>query len=188
MKLKTIPDERCESQIKDDYSIVDGILEHQKYAIPYYKRFRYFCKTIPSTILFQQLLYWIKKYPKGFYKPIHEGEYNWCDELEMSKNEFWTAFKNIGVRHSSKKSYDEAKNPFMKENKSSIKDYNRCKEGKFIDNKNNIITIKSEEEMMFCYYYDRINHKTFFFANLKKIIENLNEMKKYYIKIEKASP
>lgn len=177
-----------EKTLENDYSIVDGILEHQKYAIPYYKRFKFFCKTIPSTILFQQLLYWTKKYPDGFYKPIHKGKHNWCAELEMSKKEFWTAFNNIGVRHNSKKSYDEAKNPFIKKSKSSIKDYNRNKKGKFIDYKDNILDIKLKEEMMFCYYYDRINHKTFFLANLRKITENLNKMKEHYNKIEKALP
>jgi hypothetical protein len=136
------------------------ILSIFKESIPYIRPLNEYTGSVLSTILMQQLDYWFMRYPDGFYKFLEpcdnnfykEGE-SWIEELGFSKEEFRTAFDKIGVRHKSKKSYQNTDNPFIVEGK------------------------KIRQEVYYCSYHDKIKGITFYFRNHKKVdevIENLS--------------
>ena len=89
-------------------------------AIPYNGFLRQITKSVTSTILFQQLEYWFFKTDnEKFYKylepcetPTYKEGDSWVEELAFSKDEFRTAFDNIGIRYVSKKEFDKAEDKF----------------------------------------------------------------------------
>lgn len=89
-------------------------------TIPYVKELRPHAKSIAACIVMQQLDYWFLRYPEGFFKflaPCNHRAYkagdSWMEELAVSKEEFRTAFDNIGVRYSSKTEFEEAPDKFQ---------------------------------------------------------------------------
>lgn len=124
-------------------------------VIPYSGYLRKFVKSIPSTILFQQLEYWFDKKGGPFFKFLEpcenklykEGD-SWTEELYFSKDEFRSAFDNIGVRYGSKKEYDsiisQKKDPFM--------------------------------GMFYCSYHDKISGLTWYFRNDSLIEKTIEEI------------
>jgi hypothetical protein len=92
---------------------MSNLLAKTARAIPYNGFLRPVCKSVTSAILFQQLEYWFDKQGDKFYKflePCNSSAYkegdSWTEELAFSKDEFRTAFDNIGIRYNSKKDYD----------------------------------------------------------------------------------
>lgn len=92
---------------------MSNLLAKTARAIPYNGFLRPICKSVTSAILFQQLEYWFDKQGDKFYKflePCNSSAYkdgdSWTEELAFSKDEFRTAFDNIGIRYNSKKDYD----------------------------------------------------------------------------------
>lgn len=79
-------------------------------GIPYIKEFKPLAKTIVGCILMQQLDYWFGKMPKGYYKFLSpcpnnnnykEGD-SWEEEINISPDEFRTAFDKFAIRYKSK--------------------------------------------------------------------------------------
>lgn len=109
----------------------------------------------------QQLDYWFDKYPEGFYKFLspclanknYKNGDSWCEELGFSKNEFRTAFDQIGVRHGSKSAYCKANNPFLE-----------------ITSDGQVI------EKYYCSYTDKIKGLTFYFRNTNKVNKDLDAL------------
>jgi hypothetical protein len=104
----------------------------------------------------QQLDYWFNKYPNGFYKflsPCENKHYktgdSWCEELNFSKDEFRTAFDQIGIRYASKKTYESASNSFVD---------------------------SSSAEKYYCSYTDKIKGLTYYFRNSKIVDEELEAL------------
>ncbi len=151
------------NQENEYYSVIDFFAD-DKDLIIYRPILRQICDSVTASILFSQLIYWLKKYPDGFFKTIqNDSENSWCNELGFSYAEFVNAFDKIGVRYKSKKEYNNAENKF---NKIVIeKD----------ENKNEI---KTEKEFMFCCYSNRLEYRTHFHWNLKLIQNNLCNLRK----------
>lgn len=96
-----------------------------KVAIPYnpiYRRAIPQLKSCSSAVLMTQLEYWFAvKEGQAFYKYLSpcpdqkdykEGD-SWTEELAFSKDEFRTAFKNIGISYNSKKAFKESSDKFQ---------------------------------------------------------------------------
>ena len=123
-------------------------------AIPYNGFLRQITKSVPSTILFQQLEYWFFKTDnEKFYKylepcetPTYKEGDSWVEELAFSKDEFRTAFDNIGIRYVSKKEFDKAEDKFA--------------------------------GLFYCSYTDRITGLTWYYRNNKLVEETLRELGK----------
>lgn len=123
-------------------------------AIPYNGFLRQVTKSVPSTILFQQLEYWFfKTGNEKFYKylepcetPTYREGDSWVEELAFSKDEFRTAFDNIGIRYVSKKEFDKAEDKFA--------------------------------GLFYCSYTDRITGLTWYYRNNKLVEETLLELGK----------
>jgi hypothetical protein len=89
--------------------------------IPYRPDLRKFCGSISATVLFQQLLFRFRKRDcKPFYKfmkpsPDHnayqQGD-SWAEEIEISAEEFRTAFDKIGMRYPTKSAFYKKSDPF----------------------------------------------------------------------------
>lgn len=96
-------------------------------SIPYIPYARSLAGSIKSTVLMQQFEYrFALMGGKPFYKflePCDHQKYrhgdSWVEELQFSKEEFRTAFDNLGVRYKSKSQYiktvNDGKNPFIAE-------------------------------------------------------------------------
>lgn len=100
------------------------ILSVTRNVVPYVKGLRSLplIKSVVACILMQQLDYWFKDYPQGFYKFLEQPATNhraykvgdsWTEELGISADEFRTAFDQIGIRYKSKKEYDAAEDKFQ---------------------------------------------------------------------------
>jgi hypothetical protein len=96
------------------------ILSITRETIPYVKQIRPLTGSVAATILMQQLDYWFAKYPDGFYKflepcdhPSYKSGDSWTEELGFSKDEFRTAFKQIGIQHKSKTKFATSSDPFQ---------------------------------------------------------------------------
>lgn len=95
--------------MKDIGNIAQNIISEDREIIPYRPSLRTIAKTISSTILLTQIMYWDKISRKQgktkFYKfkapcdhPAYiEGD-SWCEELNISKAEFDAALKNIACK------------------------------------------------------------------------------------------
>jgi len=115
-----------------DYPILTAI-EMAKEAIPYRRELRSLVKSVVSTILLTQIIYWWnKKKQRPFYKyklPIepqrpdetdadyeHRSAYytkgdSWCEELNISREEFDSALKNIAHKKGEEELHPE--NPII---------------------------------------------------------------------------
>lgn len=113
-----VPDQPLEGKAINPYE--DNIRQ----TVPYYKKLKPIYRSTNSAILSEQLEYWFRKKPKGFYKyvtPPKNGEMSlgyieedsWSEELAFSYAEFKTAFSNIGTAHASKAEFDAAKDKFQ---------------------------------------------------------------------------
>ena len=122
--------------------------------IPYHKEYRGIAKSITATILLQQLEYWFRRKPLGFFKflaPCEHEDYapgdSWIEELAFSKDEFRAAFDKIGLRYDSKSEFDKAKEKF----------------------------IQNDVEFCYCSYHDRITGHTYYRRNHKFVNASLRE-------------
>lgn len=96
-------------------SLKNPVLAKVRNSIPYIKELVDLAISPTGVILMMQLEYWFDKYPDGFYKflaPCENEKYqegdSWIEELAFSREEYWTAFKWIGVQYKSKTEYLEA--------------------------------------------------------------------------------
>lgn len=112
--------------------------------IPYCKEFRQIAGSVTGAILLQQLDFYFRKKPNGFYKflePCNREKYNegdsWTEELGFSASEFRSAFDQIGLRHASKTGYENAEHKFKSD----------------------------EKEFFYCSYHDRMTGLTHYFRN-----------------------
>jgi len=85
--------------------IIQSIYSDDPNIILYRKDLRNITKSILSSILLSQIMYWYKKKNGKFYKfkqPCTNSKYklgdSWCEELNCSREEFDTALKNIGCK------------------------------------------------------------------------------------------
>lgn len=96
-------------------------------SIPYIKALRTICGSVTASILFQQLDFrWAQATGEELYKFLEPCDHpkcrpgdDWCSELGFSAEEFLSAFAKIGVRYSSKTSWQRAVqggSEFTKEN------------------------------------------------------------------------
>jgi len=96
-------------------------------SIPYVKALRSICGSVTAAILFQQLDFrWSQASGEELYKFLEPCDHpkckpgdDWCSELGFSAEEFLSAFAKIGVRYSSKTSWQKAVQDgveFMREN------------------------------------------------------------------------
>lgn len=91
-------------------------------SISYHPEFRKLplVKSVTSALLLQQLDFWFERYesfwkfaaPARNHKLYKEGD-SWTEELGFSKDEFRTAFANIGVMYKSKSAFMNAEEKFM---------------------------------------------------------------------------
>ena len=91
-------------------------------TISYHPEFRKLplVKSVTSALLLQQLDFWFERYesfwkftaPARNHKLYKEGD-SWIEELGFSKDEFRTAFANIGVMHKSKSAFMNAEEKFV---------------------------------------------------------------------------
>lgn len=123
--------------------------------IPYCKEFRQIAGSVTGAILLQQLDFYFRKKPNGFYKflePCNREKYNegdsWTEELGFSASEFRSAFDQIGLRHASKTEYEDAKHKFKSDDK----------------------------EFFYCSYHDRMTGLTHYFRNHQLLDALLDKM------------
>ena len=143
---------------------MSNLLGQTTRAIPYNGFLRQVTKSVPSTILFQQLEYWFfKTGNEKFYKylepcetPTYKDGDSWVEELAFSKDEFRTAFDNIGIRYVSKKEFDKAEDKFA--------------------------------GLFYCSYTDRITGLTWYHRNNKLVEETLLELGKTLLKNSVEKP
>lgn len=88
--------------------------------MPYVRDIRSIAGSVTAALVMQQLDYWFKRHPDGFYKfmePSDHGLYklgqSWTEELFMSRLEFISAFEQIGIRYRSKSEFEKADNKFQ---------------------------------------------------------------------------
>lgn len=93
-------------------------------SVSYHPEFRKLSlvKSVTSALLLQQLDFWFERYesfwkftaPARNHELYKEGD-SWIEELGFSKDEFRTAFANIGVVHKSKSAFMNAEEMFMRD-------------------------------------------------------------------------
>jgi sarcosine oxidase delta subunit len=136
--------------------------------VPYLKELRPIVGSFAAAILWEDLVFKFKKHTEGFWKflkPCNHTLYkvgdSWLEELGFkNENEFRTTFAKIGITYTSKKKFEEAENPFVKDGK----------------------------EYCFASYRDRSDNLTHYRANTKKIKEITEEYLKDQKSAPKPKP
>lgn len=104
-----------------------------KDSVPYYFGLREIAKSVTGAIVMGQLEYWFERYPDGFYKFLEPAKKNtlykpgqsWKEELNISAEEFKTAFDKIGIRYATKSNFEDTP-PDDRFFKSPEEDYLYC--------------------------------------------------------------
>jgi sarcosine oxidase delta subunit len=119
--------------------------------VRYIKELRPIVGSFAAAILWEDLVFKFKKHTEGFWKflkpckhTLYKPGDSWVEELGFkNESEFRTAFAKIGIAYTSKKKFEEAENPF----------------------------IKNDKEYFFASYRDRTDNLTHYRANTKLINE-----------------
>jgi hypothetical protein len=85
-------------------------------SIPFVRELTQLTHSIVGALLMQQLDFYFKSSPNGFYKfqkpapnhPAYKPGDSWCEELWASPDEFRNAFDKIGIRYKNRKLFEEA--------------------------------------------------------------------------------
>jgi hypothetical protein len=130
--------------------------------IPYNPEFRRLplVKSVNSALLLQQLDFWFDKHsvfwkfiePAPNHSKYREGD-SWTEELGMTKDEFRTAFANIGIPYKSKNQFRDAENKFIQK-----------------DSEGN------EIEYYYASYFDRQHSLTYYIRNDELLDRELAEL------------